>query len=420
MPDLTPDAAHLAAGLEALSTFVQSAQPGWTRQVFSEPYLASREWTFRRMVEAGLSDVHQDAAGNIVGRLPGQHPELKPLMTGSHTDTVWGGGRFDGMVGVVGAIEAARLIRESGRPLARDLIVVDFLGEEANEFGLSCLGSRAITGELTPGHLDRLGEAAGATLGATMAGFGLDPDQALRLAQPAGSLHAYIELHIEQGPLLEAAGKEIGVVTAIAGIERLLAAFQGRGDHAGTMPMADRHDALLAAAEAVLAVEHEACCAPVHAVSTTGRIEALPGAFNVVPDSARIWAEVRSIDPAWLGGVKGRLAQRIAGLAAARGVETALEWLNDQPPVATTPAVRETIAQAAEAVGASWEAVPSGAGHDAAHLPRLGPIGMIFVPSQGGRSHVPEEFTTTEDTARGVQVLTQTLIALDAQPAIPA
>jgi N-carbamoyl-L-amino-acid hydrolase len=363
------------------------------------------------MRDAGL-EVREDAAGNVIGRLPGASPGAPPLVTGSHTDTVHGGGRFDGIVGVLGGIEVARRLRETGTRLRRDLFVIDFLGEEANGFGISCLGSRALAGVLTGEHLSRR-DAEGRRLGDALAGFGADPSGALGLAWRPGSVHAYLELHIEQGPVLERQGTTLGVVTAIAGIERLLATFDGRADHAGTTPMPERRDALAAAAQAVLTIERTACGAPVHAVSTTGRIEALPGAFNVVPDQARLWAEVRSVDAGWLGGVKRRLAEEIAEGAAARGVTAMIEWLNDQDPVPTAPSVRDHIGRTADELGIGWTPIPSGAGHDAAHMTPLGPLGMIFIPSRGGRSHVPEEWTDLADIAVGVHALAATLVRLD-------
>jgi beta-ureidopropionase / N-carbamoyl-L-amino-acid hydrolase len=409
-----PDGERIWSDLAVLSTFAEDREPGWTRQVFSEPYRASRPHVLELMTAAGL-EAHIDGAGNVVGRLPGRNPSLSPLMTGSHTDTVHGGGRFDGMVGVIGAIESVRALKEAGRQLERDLIVVDFLGEEANPFGVSCLGSRAITGQLQREHFERTDGNSGSSMGQTMMRFGLDPDQVLRSAWQPGSLHGYLELHIEQGPLLERSGRQIGVVTAIAGIERLLARFGGRADHAGTMPMEGRRDALIAAAEAILTIEREACGAPIHGVSTTGRIESSPGSFNIVPDEAKIWAEVRSVDSSWLVGAKGRIARQIADQASSRGVEVMLDWLNDQPPVLTTQTIQDVVGESADALGLSWEAVPSGAGHDAAHMTHLGPLGMVFVPSVGGRSHVPEELTERDDIVNGVNVLLQSLMKMDKQ-----
>ncbi|PSK99406.1 N-carbamoyl-L-amino-acid hydrolase [Murinocardiopsis flavida] len=406
-----PDADRLWADLTALAAYADPDLAGWSREVFTDPYRAARAWVRALMADAGLA-TSVDAVGNITGRLPGTHGGGPPIVTGSHTDTVRGGGRFDGIVGVLGGIEVARRLRETGTRLRRDLVVVDFLGEEANGYGISCMGSRALAGTLTAAHLDRR-DAAGDRLGDAMARFGADPAASLGIAW-RGGVHAFVELHVEQGPLLEREGAEVGVVTAIAGIERLLATFAGRSDHAGTTPMGERADALTAAAEAVLTVEREGCGAPVHGVATTGRIEGATGAFNIVPDRARIWAELRSVDPGWLGGVRRRVAERIAADAARRGVETGIEWLNDQPPVPADRAVQDVIGGAADGLGASWAPVPSGAGHDAAHLARLGPMGMVFIPSRGGRSHCPEEWTDPAQIATGVHVLGDTIVRLDA------
>ncbi|WP_026556663.1 M20 family metallo-hydrolase [Arthrobacter sp. 35W] len=408
---LSPDAERMWADIMELSSIVDDASPGWSREVFSEPYKASREWTLARMRGAGL-ETSIDAAGNIVGRLPGLDPNAPSIVTGSHTDTVHSGGRFDGIVGVMGAIEAARTLQESGTRLTSDLIVVDFLGEEANDFGVSCVGSRAIAGVLEPGHLQRKNRD-GVSMGDTMAAFGLDPHAAVSMAWNPRSVKSYIELHVEQGPMLETAGNEIGVVTSIAGIERLMAVFTGRADHAGTTPMDQRADALIAAAEAILTVERVGCGAPVHGVTTTGKIATGQGAFNVVPDSSTIWAEIRSIDPSWLTGARRRIAEQIATDAAKRGVGVAIDLLNDQDPVPAAQSMQDTVAAAAGSLGLNWAAVPSGAGHDAAHMAHLGPMGMIFVPSRGGRSHCPEEWTDINHLRSGVQVLAATLMRLD-------
>lgn len=415
---LAPDADRVAHAIASLAgAFTESAEPGWTRRVFSDAYRASREWTLALMRDAGL-EARIDPAGNVIGVLPGRNRSAPPLMTGSHTDTVHGGGRFDGIVGVIGAVEVARRLRESGQQLERDLVVVDFLGEEANPFGVSCVGSRSIAGLLDAEHLERTDEE-GRRLGDVMTGFGLDPAAALAQAWRPGSLHGYVELHVEQGPVLAASGTSIGVVTAIAGIERLFARFTGRADHAGTMPMTMRHDALAAAAAAVVAIEREGCGAPVHGVSTVGRIESGPGAFNIVPDEARVWAELRSTEGEWLSGARGRVVEAIGAEASRRGVDLVVEWLNDQEPVRADPLVQDVIGAAADSLGLPWQAIPSGAGHDAAHLAHLGPMGMIFVPSIGGRSHCPEELSETADIVEGIHVLAATLVAMDARPGPP-
>ncbi|MCQ9163921.1 M20 family metallo-hydrolase [Arthrobacter sp. STN4] len=408
---LSPDADRLWTDIMDLSAIVDSDSPGWTREVFSDPYKASRSWTLARMRAAGLQ-AHIDGAGNIVGRLPGTNPNAPAIITGSHTDTVHSGGRFDGVVGVLGAIEAARILQESGTRLTSDLVVMDFLGEEANGFGVSCVGSRAVAGVLEASHLARK-DAHGVSMGEAIAGFGADPNAAVSMAWNPRNIKSYIELHVEQGPMLERSGSQIGVVTSIAGIERVMAVFTGRADHAGTTPMDQRADALIAAAEAILTVERVGCGAPVHGVSTTGRIATGHGAFNVVPDSATIWAEIRSIDPSWLGGARRSIAEKIAVDAAKRGVDVAIDLLNDQDPVPAAQSMQDTVAAASDDLGYSWEAVPSGAGHDAAHMAHLGPMGMIFVPSQDGRSHCPDEYTDKIQLSNGVHVLANTIRRLD-------
>jgi N-carbamoyl-L-amino-acid hydrolase len=407
-----PSAERLHQDWDELSRFADPDFDGWTRTVFSEAYQASREFIRGRMEDAGLS-VTVDAAGNLVGRLAGRAPGAPALMSGSHTDTVRSGGRFDGVVGVLGAIEVVRALREAGISLQRDLIVVDFFGEETNEFGMGCLGSRALAGDLGPAHFDRT-DPTGTQLGQRYTGSGLDPERAMTAdwgrREP---IHRYVELHVEQGPVLEERGSEIGVVTAIAGIERLLARFAGRQDHAGTMPMGDRRDALVAAAEAVLAIRREGCGAPVHGVATTSRVDSQPGSPNVVPGSTSLHAELRSIDPDWLSSAKQRLAQEISAKAAEYGVDAEIEWRHDNDVIPADPGIQDVVAATADELGLTWEALPSGATHDAAHIARLCPAGMVFVPSQAGRSHCPEEFTSTEHIEKGVRVLASTLVALD-------
>ncbi|MGQ1798862.1 M20 family metallo-hydrolase [Kocuria oceani] len=397
--------------IDRLSRLRAEDRPGWTRQVFGEPYRESREWVAATMREAGL-EVHRDAAGNLVGRLAGTSSSAPALMTGSHTDTVDGGGRFDGVVGVLGAIEAARSIRESGTPLSRDLLVVDFLGEESNEYGLSCLGSRTMAGELTAADLDRR-NLPGRSLGSAYEAFGLDPSALLNPDRTApGPLHGYVELHIEQGPTLEREGDQIGVVTSISGIERFVAHFAGREDHAGTRPVADRHDAMVAAAQAVLAVRSEGCGAP--GVATTTHVRNRSSSPNVVPSAVDVSGELRSIDRSWLTGAKRRLGEQILSASRGYGVDVDFDWTSDNEIVDVHPRAYDLVAATTAELGYSWRPVPSGATHDAVHLASLAPMAMIFVPSRDGRSHCPEEWTDAADIGRGVHVLAESLRALDA------
>jgi N-carbamoyl-L-amino-acid hydrolase len=407
------DLARLQSDLAGLAVFRDQDSPGWTRQVFSEPYLRSREWVAARMRDAGLQ-VSRDTAGNLIGTLAGSGGSA--LVAGSHTDTVAGGGRFDGPVGVLGAIEAARCIRDSGRTLRHELRVVDFLGEEPNDFGLSCIGSRAVAGTLTEEHLTAR-DPSGRSLAEALESAGGDPRRMTETAWSGGTVRAFVELHIEQGPVLEQAGVPLGVVSGIAGIERVVATFDGQADHAGTTPMGARHDAMCAAADAVLAIERLASEGKGKGggVGTAGRIEVLPGALNVVPAQAHLWAEFRSVDSAWLDSRRQSLEEAILTAGRKRGVEASLRGLSRTEPVITSQEVRAAMAEAIATLGLAFLTLPSGAGHDAVQMSRLGPIGMLFVPSVGGRSHCPEELTTPEHLEAGVSALLATLLVLDAR-----
>ncbi|WP_308466251.1 M20 family metallo-hydrolase [Rathayibacter soli] len=404
----------MATELSELAGIRDDSLTGWTREVFTEPYRDSRQWVQDAMRGAGL-DVHVDGAGNIVGRLAGSTPGAPPIVTGSHTDTVTSGGRFDGIVGVLGGIETARRLRENSIRLTHDLIVIDFLGEEPNEFGLSCLGSRTLAGELTAADLDRV-SLRGISLGERYASFGLDPGAVISNDWArTGALHGYVELHIEQGPTLEERGIPVGIVTAIAGIERLVATFRGRADHAGTRSMESRQDAMVAAAEAVLAVRREGCSAPVHGVATTTQVRSLTDSPNVVPSLVTMRSEVRSIDPGWLSGTRRRLAEEIQASANETGVDVEFDWTHDNDVVQTTDDVQDIAGAAATSIGAQWMPIPSGATHDAVHMARLTRMGMIFIPSHDGKSHCPEEWTDASDISTGIRVLADTILRLDGQ-----
>ncbi|QIZ38842.1 Zn-dependent hydrolase [Saccharopolyspora sp. ASAGF58] len=402
-------AARIRADLDALAEFRAPDRPGWTRPAFSEWYVESRAWMTERMADAGLQ-VRRDAANNLIGTLAGTRGSGPALATGSHTDTVEGGGRFDGIIGVLAALEVVRTLRDQGIRLRHDLRVVDFFNEEPNQFGLSCVGSRAIAGSLLPAHLE-LDDGAGDTLAAGLTRVGGDPGRVADAAWDAAEVAAFLELHIEQGPVLEREGLPIAVVSAIAGIDRYRLEFAGQPDHAGGTPMDFRHDAACAAAEAVLAVERLASDG--NGVGTTGRIEIEPGAANVVPGTARLWVEFRGGERSWLDACGRALGQDARAAAERRGVKLSVQPLSAVDPVPADPRVREVLANALQRLDLPHRAMFSGAGHDAAHLARLAPMGMLFIPSRGGRSHCPEEWTDLDQVATGARALAQSLIELD-------
>lgn len=417
----TPNLQLMQQAFKQLELLVSPDFEGWTREVFSEEYAESRNLIRRLMQDAGL-EVRTDPAGNIIGTRAGRisrNGHTAPaLVTGSHTDTVRNGGRYDGVAGVLASLEIAHRLREEAVELDHDLVVVDFLGEEANPFGSSCLGSRALAGELSPTHLTARRPLGGETLGDRMRDFGLDPGRIDRARWDVGAVLAFVELHIEQGPKLHRNGIDLGVVTSITGIDRMVSRFSGQRNHAGTTAMNERRDALLAAAEAVLSIEAIGCGVTesgVGGVGTAVRIEQPVGPMNAVPHDVRVAAEFRSESREWLNQARDRLLTQIADQAAARGVAVDHTWLHDSEVVLTSNTVQSAIATAARERGYTTEALPSGAGHDSAHMAALGPAGMIFVPSIDGLSHCPEEFTPLSMFEPGVAVLFDVLKQLDAE-----
>lgn len=398
---------RLAGNIDRIAE-IREDGPGWTRRVFGAPDTTARHTVSVMMQEAGL-DTRLDEIGNVIGRLRGTEGARAALVTGSHTDTVAGGGRFDGVIGVLGGIEAARVLQESDVRLRHDLVVVDFLGEEPNDFGISCVGSRALAGTLSTALLARR-DVSGGSLGDAISRAGTDPDRALRLAWSPQDVHRYFELHIEQGPHLEALGRSIGAVTGIVGIRRFQVHFEGRADHAGTATMEMRHDAGLAAAELMMVIERLSAG---DGVATTGRVKLSPGATNVVCSDALLDAECRSLEARWFEEFGAELHAGVEGIAARRRTPGQVEWLTIEPPTPMNAAATQIVLRAAEALGYDAVKLASYAGHDAVQLANLGSCGMIFVPSTAGRSHCPEEWTDIEDVARGVDVLAKCLLIAD-------
>ena len=401
---MTPNADRLGADWQTLSTFRHPSLPGWTRRPFTAPYAAARAWLAERMREAGLS-VSVDAGGNLIGIKRGRDPSLSRIMLGSHTDTVVGGGRFDGMVGVLAAIEVARCLRE--QPLRHTLEIIDFLAEEPTDFGISTIGSRAIAGALTSEMLAR--RSAEGTLAEAIASVGGQPD---RLGAARSDIAHYLELHIEQGPVLESEGLHLGIVTGITGIARFRITLRGRPDHAGTMPMAMRRDALAGGSSIVLALEE--LWRDGAGVGTVGRVRVEPNATNVVPGEVELWAEMRSTDPATLRERANAFADTAERIGRDRELHMEVQPLSYESPVPIADEMQAALAAVVEALGHQPRRLPSYAGHDANQMAKIAPVGMLFVPSRAGRSHCPEEWTDLADVALGTQALGEAVLRLDA------
>lgn len=408
LPHVQPQ--RITAGVRDLAELVEPDRPGWTRTALGPVDRDGRELVRRWMSDAGLS-VTVDGAGNVIGRLAGTDGGSS-IMLGSHTDTVVGGGRFDGIVGVVGAIEVVRALRDAGIRLRHDLVVVDFFNEEPNEFGLSCVGSRAMVGELGISHL-QLRDDHGHTLADALTSVGIDPEGLLASRFDFTGVDAFLELHIEQGPHLEQQGSQIGLVESITGIARFRALFSGRADHAGTTPMDVRQDAGCAAAGTVLAVERIASAGE-RTKGTSGQVTFTPAATNVVTERADFRGEFRGPETDWLRDAQTALLEAAGDEGHRRGVDVELEWLPLQEPTRMSGRIVGALAEVVDGLGFTSSRLFSGAEHDAAVIARTVPTGMLFIPSHDGRSHCPQEWTDDEDVLAGVRALTESVVTLDA------
>ncbi|MCO5089966.1 Zn-dependent hydrolase [Bosea sp. (in: a-proteobacteria)] len=400
--------------IETLSRITDPERP-WTRRSFTPRFLEGRAWLAAEFRAAGL-ETEIDAAGNLIGRLAGADPALKPILIGSHSDTVPSGGRYDGILGVLAALEVAQDLVERGERPRHPLEVVDFLAEEPSEFGLSCIGSRALAGTLNAEHL-ALTRPDGMTLREGIAYVGGHPDELASVKRPADGIAAYVEVHIEQGRVLENERIPIGIVTDIAGIHRERITVTGRADHAGATPMPLRADALVGAAKLIQAAYERALASargnqPL--VATFGHIEVSPNAANAVPGEAVLTLEVRSGDEAATAAFGAALARDLRPALEALRLTIAVAPISHVAPTACAPLVRQTIARAAASLGLATRDLPSGAGHDGVQVARTGPVGMIFVPCLDGRSHAPEESITPEQAGDGARVLAETVRLLDA------
>jgi len=405
-PDLRINSRRVNGHLLELSRFGKNPEGGVTRVAYSDVDLQGRAYVIQLMRDAGL-DVVIDAAGNIVGRRAGADPGKKPIVVGSHIDSVPQGGNYDGNVGSMAAIEVAQSLAEQGVALRHPLEVVIFQNEEGGT-----VGSMAITAGLSNDDLARTTHS-GATVREGIRRIGGDPDRLAQAIRKPGDIAAYLELHIEQGGILDAEDVDIGVVEGIVGIKWWDVTIEGSANHAGTTPMAQRRDALLAAARYVDAVNRVARARPGRQVATVGRIQAFPGAYNVIPGKVATSLEIRDLDASVIDAIRQDVQREVELIAQDTGTTFTFTLTSDTVPAPTDTRVRRTIDEAAARLGLRRKSMPSGAGHDAQEMARLGPIGMIFVPSVGGISHSPREFTRPEDITNGTNVLLHAILGLD-------
>src|SRR6267378_6050481 len=374
--------------------------------------MATRELVSNWMKEAGLL-VRRDAVGNVWGRIEGSRGG-RVIATGSHIDTVRGGGALDGALGVVAGVEAvSSLWQRFGRP-TRILECVAICEEEGSRFDTNFWGARAIADRLEPGEADRARDSDGVTLGEAMRSVGLDP--ATVAAAVRRDIDVFVELHIEQGPILEDHGPRLGVVTTIAGTAHLEITVRGQPDHAGAMAMDRRRDAFLGASAMSLAITDAAVRMGHPAVATVGTIAVEPSQVNVVPGVARFTVDTRHPDPARRSELITQIGDASKKIASERDLGIEMRTLRDRPPVTLSPRVVEVLRRASVAAGIDPREMISGAGHDAQVLTAAASAGMLFVPSIGGRSHCPEEATAAEDVVLGTRVLATALRDLAYQP----
>lgn len=406
-PEISADPERMEQRIHALGQFGTNREGGVSRVAFSDADIAGREYIKDLMRGAGLN-VRVDTAGNIIGRREGREEGLPPIMFGSHIDSVPGGGNYDGDVGVIGAIEVAQMLDERGMVTRHPIEVVSFTDEEG---GLT--GSRAMTGTLGDGTLEVMSHS-GMTIRDGIRHIGGDPNRLDLAVRKPGEIAAFIELHIEQGGILDETGVNIGVVEGIVGIRWWDVTTEGFANHAGTTPMDKRWDAMVTAAELTLAINRIATDLPGRQVATVGRIQAFPGAPNVIPGEVVMSLEIRDLDAAKMQQVFDLIEAEAGRIGDARFTPIRFHELDvASPPAPTDEQMRRIISASAEDLGMSFRMMPSGAGHDAQDIASIAPTGMIFVPSRDGISHSPKEFTSADDMANGASVLFRTVLAID-------
>ncbi len=398
-----------------------------TRIVFTARDAEARTW-FKALAQAAGFRVREDAVGNTFVRWGGSDPQLAPVGTGSHIDAIPFAGMYDGTVGVLGGLEALRALQESGFEPRRSLELVLFTSEEPTRFGIGCLGSRLMGGVLDPTTADALPDrlhetdstaSAGGTLRTAreIAGFRGALDQ-VRLQQ--GDYAAWVELHIEQGPLLERDGQSIGVVTHIAGPASYRFIIEGVGGHAGALLMPDRRDALCAAAELILAVERAALAANKNSgaadtVATVGKLDVYPGAVNAVPSRVMLMLDVRDTDAARRDAVMDDISVEANAIAKRRGVRITEELINADAPATCDKGIVQLLGEVCDAQGIASRHMVSRAYHDTSFMAQIAPVAMLFIPCKGGVSHRPDEYASPEAITLGVQVLAEALARLSLQ-----
>lgn len=397
--------------LENLSRFGGLEGGGISRLAFTSADREARDYLRDSLALQGLGTV-QDAMGDMRARRHGTR-DLAPVMIGSHLDSVPSGGCYDGAVGIVAALEVIRVLDDLGIETRRPIEVINFSAEESSRFGASTLGSKAMTGHLSQEHLHMYKDKDGVSLYEAMKLFGLNPDGLESVRIQPGDVYAFIEMHIEQGRVLESFGIPLGIVTSIAAPTRIRVFVIGRADHSGATPMDLRADALTAASEIILGVERIASVeAGPHTVGTVGYANAQPGVLNVIPGKVELGIDIRDIDKDSKDLAVRKIISLLEYVGNNRGVKVDYRILADETPVTLSGKIIGALEEAAQALGYPYRLMPSGAGHDAMYMAEVAETGMIFVPSREGISHNVAEYTAVEDIARGAELLLEAVLHL--------
>lgn len=412
-------AARLQARIERLSTFGRPTggtfASGVSRVAYSDADVAARQWLIAELHAAGLTP-RLDPAGNVFARWPAGPSETPPILFGSHIDSVPTGGNFDGDLGTLAALEVVQACQAAGVTPRHPLEVVLWAHEESTAFGRGTAASRVVAGDLQAGDLDQIWQ--GLRRSDAIRRIGGDPTRIEEAVRQPGAWHAYFELHIEQGGTLEKSHVAIGVVEGIVSIHRYDVTINGFANHAGTTPMPERQDALIAASRVILAVREAVTARPGRQVGTVGRLEVTPNSPNVIPGQVTLSVEIRDLAERVLQTLGHDIAQRAAAIARETRTAITMTLASRNPPALAHAGMQRAIERAAQRAELEAMRLPSGAGHDAQMIAALCPMGMIFVPSLGGISHSPLERTTWDDCARGAAVLLNAILDIDARATI--
>ena len=402
---------RLLSEIEALGAISEAEPPVVTRIVFTPSDLKARAWMKSRCEEAGLA-LRQDAIGNTFARWKGSNPSAPAVGTGSHIDAIPNAGKYDGVVGVLGGLEAIRALQQSGFHPTNSIELLIFTAEEPTRFGIGCLGSRMLAGTLSPDAARKLTDKAGAIVEEVRREAGM-PGELEQVKLPAGYYKAFVELHIEQGPLLERQKIPLGLVTQIAAPASFRITVEGAGGHAGGVLMLDRRDALCAAAELILAIETAArTTGYVDTVATVGICEVFPGAVNSIPSHVHLSVDIRDTDLQRRDAVIQSMEQASKLISGGRQVTIHTELLNADAPAASAPEIVEALSESCRKHQLNFLPMVSRAYHDSLFMSRIAPVAMLFIPCRNGYSHRPDEYASPEDIARGTLVLAETLAAL--------